>query len=255
MFKKDKGSKEFFEIFKNPQQKEGIKHRGGVSQKEQATPSIIPKPVIENSQKTQKEETKNKRLDWIKNTRSGETFQTGDRNVRKLFLNEVVFKQETLILAALGAAILSTACFFTGYKIGYNKALSPEILQESLTQPKMSKEVKSIPPGKEIKAVDLSKKTSITTNKKKQNVKWTLQIITYSNNKKNVKKATNLAKAIKDMTGYSTFVAKRGKELVVCVGKFDSKNNTEMKNILAEISSLEYEGKKQFAGSYPIQIR
>jgi hypothetical protein len=157
-----------------------------------------------------------------------------------------------LIIGALGTAILAAACFFIGHKIGYNKALNPDISRDYLTRTNIGGEVKSIPPGKEIGAIDLKQESTKTITK---NVRWTLQIISYSNNKKNLKKATNLAKAIKDMIGYNTFVAKRGKELVVCIGNFVSRDNIEMKNILAEIINLEYEGRKQFAGSYPIQIR
>ena len=73
--------------------------------------------------------------------------------------------------------------------------------------------------------------------------------------KQHLKQATNLAKAIKDMTGYNTFVAKRGNEIVVCAGKFNFKDSSELKKALKGISKLEYEGKKQFASSYPIQIR
>ncbi len=50
-------------------------------------------------------------------------------------------------------------------------------------------------------------------------------------------------------------MAKRGKEIVVCTGKFNSKDSSELKKALNAISKLEYEGKKQFASSYPIQVR
>ena len=85
--------------------------------------------------------------------------------------------------------------------------------------------------------------------------KWTLRIISYSNTKKHLKQAANLAKAIKNMTGYNTFVAKKGKEIIVCAGRFDLKDSSELKEALKRISKLEYEGKRQFAGSYAIQIR
>jgi hypothetical protein len=116
--------------------------------------------------------------------------------------------------------------------------------------------VKSIPQGKKINVVDLStKKPSMVTDKKAGNTKWTLQIISYSDTKQHIKKARDLAKAIKNMTNYNTFVAKRGKEIVVCTGKFNSKDSNELKKALNEISKLEYEGKRQFASSYPIQVR
>ena len=85
--------------------------------------------------------------------------------------------------------------------------------------------------------------------------KWTLRIISYSNTKKHLKQATNLAKAIKKMTGYNTFVAKMGKEIIVCAGRFKFRDSSELKEALKGISKLEYEGKRQFASSYPIQIR
>jgi tetratricopeptide (TPR) repeat protein len=85
--------------------------------------------------------------------------------------------------------------------------------------------------------------------------KWTLQIISYSNTKKHLKQAANLAKAIKKMTGYNTFVAKRGKEIVVCAGRFNLKDSSELREAQKGISKLEYEGKRQFASSFPIQIK
>ena len=85
--------------------------------------------------------------------------------------------------------------------------------------------------------------------------KWTLRIISYSNTKKHLKQAANLAKAIKNMTGYNTFLAKIGKEIVVCAGRFNLKDSSELKEALKRISKLEYEGKRQFESSYAIQIK
>ncbi|MFQ5714107.1 MAG: hypothetical protein ACE5GU_08755 [Candidatus Scalinduaceae bacterium] len=236
MSKKERDSKQFFEIFKPHGQARKI----GFS-----------KQSLERHQKNKADDKKREQLSWIKDTITTETFQSGAQKVKNTFLNKVSIKQETLILGALCAVFLSLACFFTGYKIGHNKASNLEMLQ-----PKVGGVVKSIPPGKKIKAIDLSTNSSYLRNKKEQNIiKWTLQIIIYSNTKKHMKNATNLAKAIRNMTGHSTFVAKRGKELIVCVGRFDSRNNAKIKNALNEISSLKYEGKKQFASAYPIQIR
>jgi len=236
MSKKERDSKQFFEIFKH-----GQTRQIGIS-----------KQNLERHQKNKGEDRKREQLSWIKDTITTETFQSGTQKVKNAFLNKVAIKQETLILGALCAVFLSLACFFAGYKIGHNKASNFETLQ-----PKIGGVVKSIPPGKKIKAIDLSTNSSFLRNQKEKNIikKWTLQIIIYSNTKQHMKDATNLAKAIRNMTGHSTFVAKRGKELIVCVGRFDSRNNTEIKNALNEISSLKYEGKKQFASAYPIQIR
>ena len=236
MFKKERDSKQFFEIFKHGQPKQI-----GFS-----------KQSLERHQRNKGKDKKREQLSWIKDTITTETFQSGTQKVKNAFLNKVAIKQETLILGALCAVFLSLACFFAGYKIGHNKASNFETLQA-----KVGGVVKSIPPGKKIKAIDLSTGSSFLRNQKEKNIikKWTLQIIIYSNTKQHMKDATNLAKAIRNMTGHSTFVAKRGKELIVCVGRFDSRNNTEIKNVLNEISSLKFEGKKQFASAYPIQIR
>ncbi len=71
-----------------------------------------------------------------------------------------------------------------------------------------------------------------------------------------MKQAAYLAKAIKKMTRLNdVFVAKQGKEIIVCAGRFDLKDSSELKEALKGISKLEYEGKRQFAGSYAIPIR
>lgn len=247
MSKKEKESKAFFEIFKEPQ--EQTKQAG----------FDFSKQSLGGYQKPTGENRKREQLSWIKDTiGGGETFQSGAQKFKNTFLNKVAIKPETLIIGALCAVFLSLACFFTGYKIGHSKALDPKISQGSVIHPKIGGVVKFVPQGKKIEAIDLSTNSSYLRNKKAQNTideKWTLQIIIYSNTKQHMKNATNLAKAIKDMTGYNTFVAKRGKELVVCVGRFDSRNNAKIKNVLNEISNIKYEGKKQFASAYPIQIR
>jgi hypothetical protein len=266
MFGKEKESKEFFEVFKKRGRQEGTKYNSKIFQRKQENPTVIPKIEPKKNQEITDEDKNTEQLGWIMNTQSEgksqsgtqglEKFQTGVKKIRKLFLNEVVLKQETLIFGALGAVFLTLACFFVGYKIGQKDVLNPEMLQEPVVHPSLDGRVKALPPGSKIKAVDLSLKQSpIPTVKQEQNVKWTLQIISYSNTEQHMKQATNLAKAIKNMTGYNTFVAKRGNELVVCTGKFNSKDSDEIKKTLGEISKLEYEGKKQFAGSYPIQIR
>jgi hypothetical protein len=256
MFGKDKEPKEFFEVFKKRQKQEETKYNSKVFQKKQVNPTVFPKPVPERKLEDTDDDRKTEKLGWIMDTQSKDRLQTGDKKFRKLFLNEVVLKQETVIFGALGAVFLSLACFFVGYKIGHKNVLEPEVRQESVVHSKLDGKVKVVPQGREIKAVDLSlKQAPIATVKQEHVVKWTLQIISYSNTKQHLKQATNLAKAIKDMTGYNTFVAKRGKEIVVCAGKFNFKDSSELKKALKEISKLEYEGKKQFASSYPIQIR
>ncbi|MFQ5685700.1 MAG: hypothetical protein ACE5GV_03480 [Candidatus Scalindua sp.] len=261
MFGKDKESKEFFEVFKKPGKQEGTSYSSKEFQRKQENPTVIPRPVPERNPEDTDDDIKEEKLGWIMDTQSKDKSQTVDKKPRKLFLNEIILKQETVIFGALGAVFLSLACFFVGYKIGHKNVLEPEVLQESVAHSKLDGIIKSVPKGREIKAVDLSlKQAPIVTAKQgtvtqEHVVKWTLQIISYSNTKQHVKQATNLAKAIKDMTGYNTFVAKRGSEIVVCAGKFNLKDSSELKEALKGISKLEYEGKKQFASSYPIQIR
>jgi hypothetical protein len=210
------------------------------------------------------DDRKKEKLGWIMDTKSNDQpqAQTVRKKPRKLFFNEVILKQETVIFGALGAVFLSLVCFFVGYKVGHINVYEPEALQKSVVYPKLDGVIKTVPQDREIKAVDLSlPQAPIAIVKQEQKqvqehvVKWTLQIISYSNTKQHLKQATNLAKAIKDMTGYNTFVAKRGKEIIVCAGRFKFRDSSELKEALKGISKLEYEGKRQFASSYPIQIR
>lgn len=257
MFKKERESKEFFEVFKQPKEIKESKPsiRSPRSMQTNPTTTIFSKPGAAKKKAVVAKEEEKGPLGWIKETKSEEHIEPGTKKTGWASLKTVAIKQETLILVALGATFLSIACFFAGYKYGHNKALSPEILQEPAANQELSGEVKTIPQGQKIGAVDLSGGSSNDIKNEDPNVKWTLQIISYSNKKKNIKKAGNLAKAIKNMTGYNTFVAKRGNELVVCAGRFDSKSGTETKKALKEISNLEYEGKKQFTSSYPIKIK
>ncbi len=261
MLKKDKDSKEFFEVFKKPKDQHKMKYKGSVYGAEQKNPSVIP-PLTPKKSKVSVDEDKGdteneqEKLHWIKDTKTGETLKSRAQKYRQLLLNELTLKHETLILCALGAVFLAFACFFTGYKFGYKKALNPVIFQESNKETQASDKVKSVPPGMDVNAVDLTAVPPTSPNSGKvQNGKWTLQIISYRDTKNNKKRAANLARAVKNMTRYHTFVAKRGNELVVCVGKFDSRNGDKIKKCLAKISNLEYEGKRQFSTSYPIRIK
>ncbi len=262
MFGKDKESKEFFEVFKKPHEHGKVKHNSSkVLQREQVNPTVLPRPSQKKNLEAADEIQNSKQMGWIKDTQHDEESQADTQSAgnsqyettkksRRLFLNDVVVKQETLIFGALGAVFLSLVCFFIGYKIGNKDALNPEAMVNS----ELEGNVKYMPRGKEIKAVNLSPPPE-ALDKKYTNTKWSLQIISYSNTKQHMKKARDLAKAIKNMTNYNTFVAKRGNELVVCMGKFNSKDSNEIKKALREISRLEYEGKKQFTSSYPIQVR
>ncbi|MDV5120749.1 MAG: hypothetical protein R2549_01605 [Candidatus Scalindua sp.] len=261
MFGKDKESKEFFEVFKKPGKQEGASYSIKEFQRKQENPTVIPKPVPERKPEDTDDDRKKEKLDWITDTKSNDQpqYQTVRKKPRKLFFNEVILKQETVIFGALGAVFLSLVCFFVGYKVGHINVYEPEALQKSVVYPKLDGVIKTVPQDREIKAVDLSlPQAPIAIVKQEPEPvvnKWTLRIISYSNTKKHLKQAANLAKAIKDMTGYNTFVAKRGKEIIVCAGRFKFRDSSELKEALKGISKLEYEGKRQFASSYPIQIR
>ncbi len=265
MFGKEKEQKEFFEVFKKPHDAED-RCDSKVLQRDNVNPTVLPRPDKRKSEndtapdallEVEDENVETEQLGWIQDSRKEGEVPTDTVKGRKPSRNEVLIKQETLIFGALGAVFLSLACFFIGYKIGIKNVLNPEALQKSVEYPAaLEGGVKSVPKGRKIKAVDLSTKKPLkVVGKKVENAKWTLQIISYSDTKQHIKKARDLAKAIKNMTNYNTFVAKRGKEIVVCAGKFNSKDSNELKKALNGISRLEYEGKKQFASSYPIQVR
>ncbi len=261
MFGKDKESKEFFEVFKKPEKQEGANYSIKEFQKKQENPNVIPKPVPERKPEDTDDDRKKEKLDWITDTKSNDQpqSQTVRKKPGKLFFNEVILKQETVIFGALGAVFLSLVCFFVGYKIGHRNELEPEVLQKAVVYPELGGGVKIVPQNMEVKAVDLSlPQVPVTIVKQEPEPvvnKWTLQIITYSNTKKHLKQAANLAKAIKSWTGYDTFVAKKGKEIIVCAGRFNLKDSSELREALKGISKLEYEGKRQFASSYAIQIK
>ncbi len=261
MFGKDKESKEFFEVFKKPGKQEGASYSIKEFQRKQENPTVIPKPVPERKPEDTDDDRKKEKLDWITDTKSNDQpqYQTVRKKPRKLFFNEVILKQETVIFGALGAVFLSLVCFFVGYKVGHINVYEPEALQKSVVYPKLDGVIKTVPQDREIKAVDLSlpqAPIAIVKQEQEHVVKWTLRIISYSDTKKHLKQAAYLAKAIKKMTRLNdVFVAKQGKEIIVCAGRFDLKDSSELKEALKGISKLEYEGKRQFAGSYAIQIR
>ena len=122
MFGKEKESKEFFEVFKKPHDAE-VKCDSKALQSELVNPTVLPRPDKKGSQDIIDENKNTKQLGWIKDTQIKKEIQADTKKPRKLFLNEVVIKQETLIFGALGAVFLSLACFFVGYKIGFKDVL------------------------------------------------------------------------------------------------------------------------------------
>ena len=115
MFGKDKESKEFFEVFKKPGKQEGTRYNSKEEfQRKQETPTVIPKPVPERNSEDTDEDRKTEKMGWITNTQRRDRVQTDDKKSRKLFFNEVVLKQETVIFAALGAVFFIISLLFCG---------------------------------------------------------------------------------------------------------------------------------------------
>lgn len=174
--------------------------------------------------------------------------------------NEVRLKQETIIIGAVAATFLSLACFFIGYKVGYNKGIffdsseSNQVKNEKNIQSLNSvstdsKNLSKFFDNKEIK------NSGIADIKHTTDDLWTLRMISYKNSSTNLFKATNLAKAIKSMSGVNAFVAKTGNELIVCVGKFKNSKDQKLTELQIAMAELVYEDKKQFKGCYPVKLR
>ena len=169
-------------------------------------------------------------------------------------------KQETIIIGAVAATFLSLACFFIGYKVGYNKGVfadSPVSAQVSQVDGDIIDNNKK-PDNKNFPLnlyTDESKSAETYGIKRAVDDLWTLRMISYKNSSSNLLKASNLAKAIKKMTGVNAFVAKTGNELIVCAGKYKDSKNQELTELQVAMSDLVYENKKQFSGCYPVKLR
>jgi len=176
----------------------------------------------------------------------------------------VHLRQETIIICVVAVTFLTIACFFIGYKLGHNKGVvqkiaentNPESIktQEKKVNHKVAKPKKEKKPSKLFSKKEDSK-TDISTIEKSTENLWTLRIISYKNTRPNFLKATTLSNAVKKMTGAHSFVAKTGKELIVCVGKFKGDNDPKLAELQIKMSSLVYENKKQFKGCYPVKLK
>ena len=129
---KGSDSREFFEIFKQTEKTEDV-------EKEEVKPQDV-RPQMPSASVPESKPVTSQGVDplgWIKNTtRAEEPTLKGkseipvtsqpvsappakqERIPRK---DEVTLRQETLIIGAIAATFLSIACFFVGYKVGFNK--------------------------------------------------------------------------------------------------------------------------------------
>ena len=57
------------------------------------------------------------------------------------------------------------------------------------------------------------------------------------------------------MLGYNAFIVNTGKELIVCVGEFESNDSADLVNTKKTLAEFKYENKKQFEGCYPIRMK
>lgn len=175
---------------------------------------------------------------------------------------------ETIVIASVGGVLLAVGCFFLGHKLGANKAPKVEVakaatLSKVPAPAKVEKRLVTKAPEKtstEVKAKVSEKMTEEKAKPVQQPVapeesRWSLRIISYKDAEKNLEKATNLAKMLKNSVGHDAFVARLGSQIVVCLGEFDSKNSAQLLELQKQLKEFEYENKKQFAGCYPVRIR
>lgn len=279
---KGSDSREFFEIFKQTEKAEDI-------QKKEAKPQEVltqtPSPSIpEIKPVTSPTSPGVDPLGWIKNTTRAEkpTFK-GKRETpvtsqpvsapsakqelipRK---DEVTLRQETLIIGAIAATFLSIACFFVGYKVGYNKGTMNQAEEwlETIEPRDMKKSTfgqkPEEPPLAPQKAASKSEQPLIITKEKQTEQhkpiirdKWTLRVVSYKNTKENLEKAKELAKTLQNSLGYDSFIVNVGKELYICIGEFESNDSADLIEAQKKLAEFKYENKKQFDGCYPIRMR
>ena len=179
----------------------------------------------------------------------------------------VHLSQETIIICVVAGTFLAIACFFIGYKVGHNKGVVQKLEVDTGTEltkgskkkeknvnSKTEKQIKEKEPFKLFSKKEDNKNDISKIEKSKEDL-WTLRIISYKNSRQNFLKATTLSNAVKKMTGTHSFVAKTGKELIVCVGKFKGDNDPKLAELQIKMSSLVYENKKQFKGCYPVKLK
>ncbi|HHT9114386.1 MAG: hypothetical protein HZA47_10285 [Planctomycetes bacterium] len=279
---KGSDSREFFEIFKQTEKTEDVEKKEIKPQdvRPQTPTASVPESKPVTSPGGQSVDP----LGWIKNTTRAEeqTFKgkvetpvtsqpvsappaKQERTPRK---DEVTLRQETLIIGAIAATFLSIACFFVGYKVGYNKGtmnqaeewletIEPRDAKKS-TFGQKTEEPPLAPqkaPSKSEQPLIIAKEKQTEQHKPIIRDKWTLRVVSYKNTKENLEKAKELAKTLQNSLGYDSFIVNVGKDLYICVGEFETNDSADLIDTQKKLAEFKYENKKQFDSCYPIRMR
>ena len=277
---KGSDSREFFEIYKQTEKVED-------TQKQEVKPQDVssqpPRPSVPESKPVSSPTVSSvDPLEWIKNTRAEEPTVKGKietpvksptvfaptKAERVPNKDEVTLRQETLIIGAIAATFLSIACFFVGYKVGYNKGTTNQaeewletIEPQETKKSTFGQKPEEVPQASQKGASKGERPLIITKEKQTEQHKpiirdrWTLRVVSYKNNKENLEKAKELAKTLQNSLGYDSFIVNIGKELYICVGEFESNDSADLINAQKKLADFKYENKKQFDSCYPIRMR
>lgn len=304
---KGSDSKEFFELFKKPggmesfqrkEEKSFVKHKeepapppaAEIREKKRPVPPVDPLKWIKNTSKEGLSD-KVKPESSLKSYSAQQSSYTNEPAVRK---DDVVLRQETLIISAIAATFLSVACFFVGYKVGYNKGFGAleggeeeqwmetaapsaqkkaeqapvkvaEVPQKQASKPlpqRVEKPAEPVPvkvvePPQKSASKPVPQKVEKPSEPPKTAAKdlWTLRVVSYKNTKENIEKAKEVAKVIYDKLGLDAFVVSGEKDIFVCVGEYEGSDSSGLIHAQKALSELVYGNKKQFEGCYPVRMK